>query len=232
MIAPGKRADIVLLDDLETCAVVRRDRGRPPRRRRRCSLTRRASRRSASTASRPGRSRRTISASRGGADRHAGDRRHPRQDHHRAPDGSTLPCARRRAPVSISTEDVVKVAVVARHGMNRNIGRGFVKGFGLQPRRDRLVGRPRQPQHLRRRRRRRRHGRGRQPAYRASRADSLWSSDGEVRAELALPIAGLMSDQPFEAVRDALDPLRAAAKAPWASRWPSRSCRSPSCRCR
>ncbi len=37
-------------------------------------------------------------------------------------------------------------------------------------------------------------------------------SDGEVRAELALPIAGLMSDRPFEVVRDRLDPLRAAAK--------------------
>ena len=34
-----------------------------------------------------------------------------------------------------------------------------------------------------------------------------------VRAELALPIAGLMSDRSFEAVRDALLPLRAAARA-------------------
>ena len=32
----------------------------------------------------------------------------------------------------ISPQDVVKVAVVARHGVNRNIGRGFVKGFGLK----------------------------------------------------------------------------------------------------
>ena len=39
------------------------------------------------------------------------------------------------------------------------------------------------------------------------------SSDGAVRAELALPIAGLMSDRSFEAVRDALLPLRAAARA-------------------
>jgi adenine deaminase len=37
-------------------------------------------------------------------------------------------------------------------------------------------------------------------------------SDGTVRAELALPIAGLMSDQPFEDVRDGLVALRAAAK--------------------
>jgi adenine deaminase len=34
-----------------------------------------------------------------------------------------------------------------------------------------------------------------------------------VRAELPLPIAGLMSDQSFEAVRDALYPLREAARA-------------------
>ena len=37
-------------------------------------------------------------------------------------------------------------------------------------------------------------------------------SRGEVRAELALPIAGLMSDQSYEVVRDALYPLRDAAK--------------------
>jgi adenine deaminase len=37
-------------------------------------------------------------------------------------------------------------------------------------------------------------------------------SDGEVRAELPLPIAGLMSDRSYEWVRDALHPLRAAAR--------------------
>jgi adenine deaminase len=37
--------------------------------------------------------------------------------------------------------------------------------------------------------------------------------DGKVLAELALPIAGLMSDKCFEDVRAALLPLRAAAKA-------------------
>ena len=37
-------------------------------------------------------------------------------------------------------------------------------------------------------------------------------SGGAVRAELALPIAGLMSDHPFEEVRDALYPLREAAR--------------------
>jgi adenine deaminase len=29
-------------------------------------------------------------------------------------------------------QDVLKVAVLARHGVNRNIGRGFVRGFGLK----------------------------------------------------------------------------------------------------
>jgi len=35
--------------------------------------------------------------------------------------------------------------------------------------------------------------------------------DGAVLSELALPIAGLMSDRPYEEVRDALYPLREAA---------------------
>jgi adenine deaminase len=37
--------------------------------------------------------------------------------------------------------------------------------------------------------------------------------DGKVLAELPLPIAGLMSDKSFEDVREALIPLRAAAKS-------------------
>ena len=36
--------------------------------------------------------------------------------------------------------------------------------------------------------------------------------DGEVLAEVALPVAGLMSLKPFEAVRDELVVLRAAAR--------------------
>jgi adenine deaminase len=36
---------------------------------------------------------------------------------------------------------------------------------------------------------------------------------GEVLAELALPLAGLMSLEPFEVVRDALMALRAAARS-------------------
>ena len=38
------------------------------------------------------------------------------------------------------------------------------------------------------------------------------AAGGEVRAELALPLAGLMSLEPFEAVREKLVALRRAAK--------------------
>ena len=44
-------------------------------------------------------------------------------------------------------------------------------------------------------------------------ATSALTDAGKVVAELALPVAGLMSDQPFEAVRHGLEDLRAAAKA-------------------
>jgi adenine deaminase len=47
---------------------------------------------------------------------------------------------------------------------------------------------------------------------------------GVVTAELALPVAGLMSDQPFEAVRHALEELRARPRRS-ASCWPSHSCK-------
>ena len=63
-------------------------------------------------------------------------------------------------------QDVVKVSVVARHGVNDNLATAFVKGFGMKRGRDRFVRRPRQPQPMRRRRRRGRHGGGGQPLAR------------------------------------------------------------------
>jgi adenine deaminase len=42
----------------------------------------------------------------------------------------TLPYAHNARQVDLAN-DVLKIAVLARHGKNRNIGRGFVKGFGL-----------------------------------------------------------------------------------------------------
>jgi adenine deaminase len=105
---------------------------------------------------------------------------------------------------------VVKVAVVARHGVNDNIGLGFVKGFGLK--RGAIASSVGHDSHnicvvgaddadmaaaVNR--------------LRALEGGFVVASDGVVRAELALPIAGLMSDRPFEHVRDALPALRSAA---------------------
>ena len=109
------------------------------------------------------------------------------------------------------TADIAKVCVVARHGHNDNIGRGFVKGFGL------------------------RHGAlassvghdshnicvvGTNDADMAVAVNRLEETgggfiavrDGQVLAELRLPVAGLMSDAPFEQVRDDLIVLRKASK--------------------
>jgi adenine deaminase len=108
-------------------------------------------------------------------------------------------------------QDAIKVAVVARHGKNQNIGRGFVHGFGV-----------------------------REGAIAASvghdshnitvvgiddsdmaaavnrvialKGGFVVASGGAIRAELALPVAGLMSLEPFEAVREKLTKLRAAAR--------------------
>ena len=55
---------------------------------------------------------------------------------------------------------------------------------------------------------------------------------GAVLAELALPIAGLMSDRPFEEVRERLVALARGGAGAWAWCWRSRSCSSPSWRCR
>jgi adenine deaminase len=107
--------------------------------------------------------------------------------------------------------DVIKVAVVARHGKNRNIGRAFVTGFGLQ--RGAIASSIGHDSHnicvvgaddgdM---------------AVAVNRLIALQGgfvvvAGGAVRAELALPIAGLMATTSFEAVREALIPLRAAAK--------------------
>ncbi|HSP24467.1 MAG TPA: adenine deaminase [Saliniramus sp.] len=109
-------------------------------------------------------------------------------------------------------QDVVKVAVVERHGINGNIGRGFVKGFGMK--RGAIASSVGHDSHnitvV-----------GADDADMALAANRLGeigggfvvTEGGVVRAEMALPIAGLMSDLPYEAVRDALLPLRKEAKA-------------------
>ena len=108
-------------------------------------------------------------------------------------------------------QDVVKVAVVARHGKNENIGRGFVHGFGLK--RGAIAASVGHDSHnitvigvddsdmaaaVNR--------------IIALKGGFVVAAGGEIKAELALPVAGLMSLQPFEMVRETLTALRAAAK--------------------
>ena len=108
--------------------------------------------------------------------------------------------------------DVIKVAVVERHGRNGNVGRSFVKGFGLK--RGAIASSVGHDSHN-------------ITVVGASDADMatavnrliaigggfVVAEEGEVMAELALPIAGLMSLQPFEIVAEKLHHLRNAASA-------------------
>ncbi|MFO1033387.1 MAG: adenine deaminase [Hyphomicrobiales bacterium] len=109
-------------------------------------------------------------------------------------------------------QDVVKVAVVERHGVNGNIGLGFVHGFGVlfgaigstvghDSHNITLIGVNDEDMALAANR------------LRDIEGGFVVVRDGKVLAELPLPIAGLMSDQPFEAVREKLGPLRFAAKS-------------------
>ena len=123
----------------------------------------------------------------------AGDRRRARPHRHRAACASIVPARDGDERWPIRRSDIAKVAVVERHGKNGNIGRAFVTGFGTEARRHRLLGRPRQPQHLRRRRGRRRHGGGGQPADRACRAASSVADGGKVRGR-----AGAAARRPDE----------------------------------
>jgi adenine deaminase len=108
--------------------------------------------------------------------------------------------------------DIIKVAVVARHGRSRNIGRGFVKGFGLQ--RGAIASSVGHDSHN-------------ICVVGASDGDMalavnrlidlgggfIVAACGEIRAEMALPLAGLMSLETVDAVHEALSPLHAAARA-------------------
>ncbi|GBQ95641.1 adenine deaminase [Asaia lannensis NBRC 102526] len=108
--------------------------------------------------------------------------------------------------------DIAKICVIARHGKNDNIGRGFVKGFGLNT--GALASSVGHDSHnlcvvgmndcdM---------------ALAVARLAELGGGfvavrEGHVVAELSLPLAGLMSDKPFEVVRADLEKLRAAVGA-------------------
>lgn len=202
MIAPGKRADVVLLDDLEACTVSAVfSAGR---------LVDEALFSTRSITPPPGRdSVRAEPVT-------AADLAVP------APLGETSVIGvvpgriitehlrLTLAGVPDPTQDVAMVAVVARHG-TRSIGRGLVRGFGLT--RGAIASSVGHDSHnlcvV-----------GADPAAMARAIDRLIDLQGGfvvadetgILAELALPIAGLMSDWTFEAVRDALPPLREAAR--------------------
>lgn len=108
--------------------------------------------------------------------------------------------------------DVIKVAVVERHGRNGNIGLSFVKGFGLK--RGAIASSVGHDSHN-------------ITVVGADDADMALAVNrlielnggfavadgGTITAELALPIAGLMSLNSFEVVTHDLHHLREAAKA-------------------
>ena len=107
--------------------------------------------------------------------------------------------------------DLVKIAVIERHGVNGNRATGFVHGFGLQ--RGAIASTVCHDHHniavV-----------GADYADMALAANRLGQSEGgfvvveggRVLAELALPVAGLMSLLSFEEVREKLVGLRAAAR--------------------
>ncbi|QYK41785.1 MAG: adenine deaminase [Paracoccaceae bacterium] len=110
------------------------------------------------------------------------------------------------------SRDLMKIAVIERHGVNGRIATGFVRGFGMQ--RGAIASTVCHDHHniavV-----------GADAADMALAANRLGqieggfvvAAGGMVLAELALPVAGLMSLDPFETVRDRLVALRAAARS-------------------
>ncbi|SCW53469.1 Adenine deaminase [Rhizobium mongolense subsp. loessense] len=108
--------------------------------------------------------------------------------------------------------DIIKVAVIERHGKNGNHANGFVQGFGLKKgaiastvghdsHNICVVGVSEDDM-----------------AFAANRLGEIKGGfvvveDGKVTGEIALPVAGLMSLEPYETVRDTLHHLRKAAYA-------------------
>jgi adenine deaminase len=107
------------------------------------------------------------------------------------------------------SQDIMKLAVLERHGKNGNIGRGFVKGFGIKngtiaatfghdSHNITVVGTSDDDMALAVNR-----------LYEIQ-GGFVVVQDGKIKAELSLPIAGLMSDKPFEDVSRGLKELKLA----------------------
>lgn len=122
-----------------------------------------------------------------------------------------LPTSGNQTSVDLAN-DVIKVAVIERHGKNGNHANGFVQGFGLKKgaiastvghdsHNICVVGVSEEDM-----------------ALAANRLGEIKGGfvvveDGKVTGEIPLPVAGLMSLEPHESVRDTLHHLRQAAYA-------------------
>ncbi|QRM56347.1 adenine deaminase [Sinorhizobium sp. BG8] len=106
--------------------------------------------------------------------------------------------------------DIIKVAVIERHGKNGNHANGFVQGFGLKKgaiastvghdsHNICVVGVDEDDMAAAANR------------LREIKGGFVVVEDGKVTGEIALPVAGLMSLEPYEQVRDTLHHLRQAA---------------------
>ncbi|MBX4955412.1 adenine deaminase [Rhizobium lentis] len=108
--------------------------------------------------------------------------------------------------------DIIKVAVIERHGKNGNHANGFVQGFGLK--KGAIASTVGHDSHnicvV---------GVNEDDMARAAnrlgeiKGGFVVVEDGKVTGEIALPVAGLMSLEPYETVRDTLHHLRKAAFA-------------------
>ncbi|MFI5015052.1 MAG: adenine deaminase [Hyphomicrobiales bacterium] len=208
LVAPGYRADLAILADLDGCAVSRVIAGG-----RLVDEALFAARRAVEPVGRG-----SVKAARVAAADFAAHGRSPTAPVIGVTPGKiitqrltmTLPYGEGRRGIDLG-QDALKVAVVARHGTNRNIGVGFVHGFGLE--RGALASSVGHDSHN-------------ICVVGASEADMAVAvnrlieieggfavvAGGQVLAELALPMAGLVSLEGFEGVRAALVRLRAAAK--------------------
>ncbi len=208
LVAPGWRADLVVVDDLEACAV-------------RLVLS---AGRIVDEALFAGRGsvapvgRRSVKARRVAAGDFAARGSGPETRVIGVVSGriitqdipATLPFADGVRRIDLA-QDIVKVAVVERHGRGGSIGVAFVKGFGL--REGAIASSIGHDSHnicvV-----------GADDADMALAVNRLTEIEGgfvvaqggRVLAEMPLPVAGLMSLEPHEAVHDALLPLRAAAR--------------------
>ncbi len=210
LVAPGQRADLVLLDDLESCAVNRviKD-GRV------VTAQRFAHRATVSPVglnsvrlAPVGLEDFAVPAD-GGGERSVIGVQPGRilTDHLRL----AVPTRRGQA-VSDPERDILKICVFARHGVNRSVGRGFVRGFGLTD--GAIASSVGHDSHnicvV-----------GSNDAAMTMAVNRLIELQGgfvavsgdRVTAELALPLAGLMSLEPFETVERHLRTLRAAVRA-------------------